>query len=32
MEVNMTDIKPGTFRYIESEIYNLDNTKKTYND
>ncbi|AKS69286.1 transcriptional regulator [Staphylococcus coagulans] len=24
----MTDIKPGTFRYIESEIYNLDNTKK----
>ena len=24
----MTDIKAGTFRYIESEIYNLEATKK----
>ncbi|EGQ4029809.1 transcriptional regulator [Staphylococcus pseudintermedius] len=24
----MTEIKPGTFRYIESEIYNLEQTKE----
>ncbi|EIA5731482.1 transcriptional regulator [Staphylococcus pseudintermedius] len=24
----MTEIKPGTFRYIESEIYNLEHTKQ----
>ncbi|AVQ34412.1 transcriptional regulator [Staphylococcus muscae] len=24
----MTEIKPGTFRYIESEIYNLESTKR----
>ncbi|MCM6958751.1 transcriptional regulator, partial [Staphylococcus aureus] len=25
------DIKPGTFKYIESEIYNLNENKKEIN-